>query len=787
MSGDNIWRWPWFPLLVLASCAQPGSHNHGQRAGPLTPHSAAASQLDVRELDSRPKLAIIRRDGDPVAALVVAVAAAEGPRVHAALAGLLQSRLSAAGAAFVLQSDGLGLRAVATPSPKQLKSMLRAWVKATNDAVSASDLAAANARIERLREAPLPSPVLEPVARCAGDRAALARDLRPLVASRLEALRRSALVMERTAVAIVGPASVASAASDAMEHVDGWLRGRVAGPSEQQPGHGAFVSSGLEPMGARLHVGLHIGDAISAVGIAHRLRGSSPLSSKLDALPSPWVLRSVEAVALPHGGCVRMVLTPGNGGVVAQQLARSAARALATVRRESTLQAQIETDPFLVTREVIGAGDAREAAARAAWWALSVPGQKHTTISSALEWGAPGKTPPPNEGAPFDASAIATSYAKHAAERAITPAKIAGRRSRTERGQGQFWVMIASPCPLLHEGQWDAGLTAMSATTVAAQAHSSGVRMQPWVSADGVGVIAHAALRDAEESTTELTERVARSAARAYATVPHDAHAFRRAQRTALRHRGGDASAAFLLARRVLPDHPSWMSPWGNEARLAGTDLAGVAARWRDILHGPVRVAVLNNDDDAQTEVAAKLIDHWLLPEAVERPCAETTQPQQAQAGHHQLAGAAPTVMVGVPYVSASERPFAEITAAALSNEADELELIGYRWQVRVVGGRRGGALVLSTRVSGADVQKARTAIVARLQRLSSQGPDAAIASRARARLTERRNRDLHSPRTRLIAVWRDEARATMPETGRWKAWLKKRAAKDKLVVVTTQ
>jgi hypothetical protein len=350
-------------------------------------------------------------------------------------------------------------------------------------------------------------------------------------------------------------------------------------------------------------------------------------------------------------------------------------------------------------------------------------------------------------------------------------------------------MLIASPCPMLHEGQWDAGMAALAATTASAQSQDPAVKIEPWVSADGVGIIAHSAALSGEESPVALAERVATAAGQAYAAVPFDVDAFARGKRVSLQHTGHELGGTFFsLARRVLPDHPSWMSPYGSASRVAALALPDVASRWREILHAPVRVAVISNSDAAQADAAVQVVDHWLLPEARERPCSESVSQGAPQVGSYALRTREPTVMLAVPYLGLGERVMAELTSAALSHEDDPLHADGRPWKVRVVGGKVGGAVVLTARVSGQDVQPAVDAAVARLDALAKKGADEQAMNRARDGLVASWKRLRAAPRARLVDVWLGgdpsaaPATGDLPDVAAWRKWLKKRAKRPVIV-----
>ncbi|MEJ7730193.1 MAG: hypothetical protein WKG00_13360 [Polyangiaceae bacterium] len=71
-------------------------------------------------------------------------------------------------------------------------------------------------------------------------------------------------------------------------------------------------------------------------------------------------------------------------------------------------------------------------------------------------------------------------------------------------------MLLASPCGVGDEGAEDAGMTALAATAAvrSRRGKERDVQLEPWVSADGVGVLAHAAPRDGRETPEALARRV---------------------------------------------------------------------------------------------------------------------------------------------------------------------------------------------------------------------------------------------------------------------------------------
>ncbi len=141
-------------------------------------------------------------------------------------------------------------------------------------------------------------------------------------------------------------------------------------------------------------------------------------------------------------------------------------------------------------------------------------------------------------------------------------------RLRAEPGQSELWLLLGSPCGTLAESNDNAGQSAL-ALTMAAHATSADVALEPWITPDAVGLLAHAPRR-ALESATEQAERVARALARA--RVNAAARAMRWPRRK---------PAAFGRRRRPAPG----LQPAARCARPRAQRLARTARplgrRWR--------------------------------------------------------------------------------------------------------------------------------------------------------------------------------------------------------------
>ena len=140
------------------------------------------------------------------------------------------------------------------------------------------------------------------------------------------------------------------------------------------------------------------------------------------------------------------------------------------------------------------------------------------------------------------------------------------------------------------------------------------------MTADGIGLLVHDSARPGE-SPVALARRLADLAARPLARRPFRPRArspgrARRCSPTATRWR---CARWGLSARRLAPDHPSWIEPLGTHVRarpLRPTRRSPHAPS--SLRAGPLRVAVLANADSSQAEAAARAVDRWVARRAGE-------------------------------------------------------------------------------------------------------------------------------------------------------------------------
>jgi hypothetical protein len=549
--------------------------------------------------------------------------------------------------------------------------------------------------------------------------------------------------------------------------------------------------------------------AASAVGDP-----DGPLALRLSALPVPFRLVEASATARPRGGCLAVVVEtrrPAAAAAVEDSAASAAAIAKQEMDREiASAQTDRSKNPPVAPfgnggwRAIHGAVDPREAASLGAFWTLvgrAAPrGDAKQTTAVALAF-APAKGEPRGEDADLAASRrFGLAYQR--ADKALRVPAIE-HREKLERGQRDLWLLIASPCGAAAENEADTGSAALALTAALARSRpDEGVSLEPLITSDAVGVVAHAA-PSRGESGEALAARVARAAARAIAPVPVPAAAFADA-RAALIARVGDPGSpdgrAFAAAAGLIaPSHPSWIAPLGSVDALAQSNNENASLRWSGIAHGPMRLATIANVDVAQAEVAAREVDRWIARQVDgARACPAADAARAARSGMLQvsLPSGAPqaqaVVALPAPAAASPDRGAAELLLAGLSGPDGWIAKAmaplgnGASAQPRLAGGARAAALIIDVRAPETAIESVTAQIRGVLQRIRAGALTQADLDRT---LAVRQGWEIQSatdPRRRLLELWQPTRtpESPPPTLDAWRAWAAAALADEHLVVV---
>ena len=771
-------------LLVFLGAACSGAAPSGTThpSALIAPDAARRpSNLRVVTPPSRPRLALLVRDGDPAPALVATIATDLGPAPTVALSAIVEARLLAAGFPVDTRVDRSAFRVRLLGSTTSAKAFFTALREAFRAPLGPGtpEIARASERVAALRRNPLPAPEAAPAADCAS-RLGLApreRALDPATPeglAELEAARAKALAAARTALAAVGPAPFCDSAERALSETDGWPEG--APPEDAWPAADTIGTHPANDVGrgrARVTVAVRLGEPLAAVSAAERLaEPHGALRSRLGALPSPFRVTEVIGVARPRGGCISVTAETDEGTPGGRDALTGASALVAAIaRKEIAAEARAPVSPDVATRAIVGAADPRDAAARAAWWALSgaAPGQPD-------RWSTVLALAPDERG---DLSGAARRFETSlAAATSAASAPVVERRSAVEQGQGEVWVLLASPCGAADEGPLDAGASALGALAASSLSHrSADLPVDPWVTAEGVGVLVHAS-PEAGEDPTALARRVASAAARSFTgeTPARDSIADARATTLAQIERTAGPHGAVMggLLGALAPEHPSQLFALGPFARVAALAVPSVTGRWQSLANGPLRMAVLANGSDAQASAAFDAADHWLAPRVAPRACTQVSD-AALRPGRYETelpAGAELAHALVAVNIAARGQPgheLAQIAAYLLGGERglvqtalDHTPLPAVA-AVRVLGGARSAAIVIDVRAPQTALDDAVTEVKALLARLGQEGPPDQAIEAARAK-KQRADQDASfDPRSRLVKLWLGEPRAAEP------------------------
>lgn len=757
--------------------------------GPRAPARTSANESllpDVRTASGRPPVVLVVREGDPATAIAIAVtttgvpwgdAPGDDPEAATALAALVEARLKAKGvdASVTPSWDGVRVSSLATSSAEAAR-VAAALREALMAPANESDLGPVRRKLTALGQRPLQDRALGRWARCVGSPYALAersgKNYADVDVAKLERWRSASLGLGRVAVAVAGPRGVADSVAATILKGPAWTDGApIPRREKREAAVDVFETTGDLPV---LHVTLDVGSSSSAVTTAEALgdpRG--PLAARLSELDLPFRLREVTGTAHAHGGCVGVVLealSPAAPSVGGPELATRAADAATLVHLEAAVflaEVGVARDGRSLSRR---SGNAREAAERAAWWALVDKAPPRPTEGGSITLGVPSRRSA-GDGAMPSRELLETALRRAGA---AWDKPVIEARTRVESGQGEIWVLVGSPCGVKAETDADAGLTA---TFVAAAAEgvrtSADVRVEPWVAADGAGLLVHGPAL-AGESPVAHARRIADIAARGFAAEPLSSSALGQARANLLkRDTRSDGAALGALASMLSPQHPSRVVPWGSSESLARSSDGAVRLRAQALRSGPLRVAVLANVDSSQADAAVRAADRWVARRATGQvSCEAPSEPKGPKPGTYTstpLPGSIPVAYLAFPFSPGDDKAqrAARILASALA-EGDDALLGGsarraHETSARVLGWPLAPALVVRIAAPEASLDEAVMQARSILDRIRNGG----LSEKEFARATALRAREelvtALDPRARIVATWR-KSPTTSPE-----------------------
>lgn len=568
-----------------------GSAQHPNQSRPVEV-GGPSSRIEERSLSDRPPLSVIERQGDPEVAIAFASLAAAAPDLHAALGEVLSLRLSRAGFPTQLVAHGLGFELILlAENPERARLGTQALVQALTSPLTAAELAAVPAPSETEQAAP------SAVAQCSAE---LPNRRRVTDAAELDRERIATFARDRSALAVVGDEDASTAVGDALAAGPDWPElGRVRSSLAERD-----VTEVVRGR-ATLSVAVTVANADRALGAAASLGDpKSALGARLAALGSGLRLRRVVATAHPVGACLRI-----DSDVDASPVpeARRLGFAIQLIEEEAGLSLAKATDENRLEATALSATDPRLAARAAAYGALIEP--------ASAELGARLVA----LSAPDEAPLVPSIEA--AIEQARADVPVLEQRLRVESGQPGMWALVTTPCATANERAENAGHGAVLFSAAAAGA-TRGVRLEPWVGAEGLGLLGFAE-RAPGESDADAAARLGDALGQAL-LAPPSALEVATARAELLKAAGSEPHPLLDgLLQALAPSHVGALIPRGSTTSLQSASREVVLARQRDLLRSPHRLAILSPTNAGDAAFVTRSLSRWLKTPDARRasPC----------------------------------------------------------------------------------------------------------------------------------------------------------------------
>jgi hypothetical protein len=578
-------------VVALGACS-------GASPGPA-PQAAAitASRVYSQDDPHRPRLTLVEREGDPQRGVALGVYVGASASAAYALSVLVEGRLRDAGlAAASVQASATGFIVSAlAASPDDVGH----FVQRSNAALVAPVTAAEVERVlARWRAAPprqAATPSEAAVARCSGELVLPPDAEGPAsVPSRLVPWLASVRAGD-AAFAIVGSQDFLDAGSDALEDVAEWSRlGSTVGLSFESELAGAQPSAGGEE---NLSVALWGAPPATAVAAAERLgEVDALLPVRVGAGFPPWHVARITSNLSRGGACLRVDLRAEGAPPSAAAVSVSVASTLDEL--DYTL-ARVKPGPWVVAKQVLVTEAPDAAAAIAAWQAVTAaaPAPQDAGVKRLVHYAGP-----------LADGASAERPARGLVVPPGTPLPSVELRHALEPGQGQFWMLLATPCGTGAEDGASAGSLALALHS-AALGHDAqqGVSLEPWLSVDGMGLLAHSGPVTPYESPAAQAERIAEVLVRAVLRAGPPAEDIAQSRETLLASLpSGPAPGVALALRQTTANHPSYLDARGTWASLTAVSARSVQLERERFVRSKLRLASLGTQDEAQLAAAER-------------------------------------------------------------------------------------------------------------------------------------------------------------------------------------
>jgi hypothetical protein len=318
---------------------------------------------------------------------------------------------------------------------------------------------------------------------------------------------------------------------------------------------------------------------------------------------------------------------------------------------------------------------------------------------------------------------------------------------------------LSTPCAAVNERTENAGHGAVFFQAAAATA-PRGVRLEPWVGAEGLGIIGFTE-RASGESDADAAARLGDAMGLAMLAPPSSLDVA--SARGELLRAGGDGPHALLeaLLESLAPAHLGALAPRGTSTSLQAASREAVAARQRELLRLPHRLAVLSPTTASDAAFVTRSLSRWLKSPDGQHPSPCEAEVGPPTRGEVTVApGVAPEgayLAFRVPSKFAAEASLlAELLNAPggmLARTLSEPDLVGAA-RARLFGTTSARALVVQLSAFEGREQEALTRVQTLFARLATgAGPSAPEIEAAVTRLRTSRRLAALDPRYRLLEL----------------------------------
>jgi len=567
--------------------------------------------LSEHRLQTKPNLIVIVRDGDPVAVLAFAARTEAQPVEIVALTNILQRRLLIPVGRFELFPSSFGLTLVVVlGSPKEASQAVQQLDSALSTPIDPRQLD--EATLDQVRSIVGPAQTAGPgdaaLADCSGELVVDAKQLDSLktkakLRDAIERVRLEFHSQNNARFAYVGRRDIALSVERTLGQLQPWPMAKSSGALPIGGSKDSVSYSSSKGKLRRLSIAWRVDSAARAAVAARVLRfKGSPFLTQMSSLDVDWKIDMISAIARGVGACLRIDLSiPSDATSISVPNLETTTR-LAT--SESRIALETATTPNAEYLDIIAESDPRLAARRTAWYSLSTP-----ESVPRMQLNIHVRT------SQTDSPALAIDPALHAALASKAP-PVLDFVYRMEAGQGEQWMLLASPCGTAGERSNDAGSGAAWAKSIARRYSGHlGVTVEPWLAPDGLGFIAHSSPINQAESSQSLAARLGNALGSIVTTGSVTGAELATAREDALLRIGPTSRRAWwLLVDALSPNRPSLLEPLGSFDSIRNLDLAALRASRMKWLRGPLRVGTLLNRGDNQLVPLNSALHRWLDP-----------------------------------------------------------------------------------------------------------------------------------------------------------------------------